>query len=309
MSSNKIAPIVLFVYNRPWHTRQTVEALQKNEFANYSELFVFSDSAKNEDAAFDVDKVRNYLRSISGFKQVTVIEREVNYGLSQNIIEGVTEICNRYGRVIVLEDDLVTSPFFLQFMNDALEIYQDQEDVMSITGYTFPIDNTKLKQTFFLKILGCWGWATWDRAWQHFEKNSKYLVNNFTKDDIHRFNLESSFDFWSQVKLNESGAINTWAIFWYASMFLKNGLSLFPSISMVKNIGNDGTGVHCGKTDIFYTELGNTQITYFETNVIENITARDRTSKFLLNTKPSFLSSCYNFLKRFFSKVKIFIGS
>jgi hypothetical protein len=252
MSSNKIAPIVLFVYNRPWHTRQTVEALQKNEFANYSELFVFSDSAKNENVAVDVDKVRNYVRSISGFKQVTVIEREVNYGLARNIIEGVTEICNRYGRVIVLEDDLVTSPYFLTFMNQGLEKYADKSRVWHISGWNYPIAPDGLDDAFFWRVMNCWGWATWADRWQYFKKDPKNLLRTWDKAKIKQFNLDGAHDFWSQVESNYSGKLNTWAIFWYSTIFERDGLCLNPAITFVENIGHDGTGINCGES-YFYT--------------------------------------------------------
>src|SRR3989339_1619899 len=144
-----LAPIVLFVYNRPYHTKQTVEALQKNEFANESELFIYSDEAKNLSAKESVDEVRNYIKTIDGFKKVTIVEREKNFGLANSIIDGVTKIVNEYGKIIVLEDDLVTSPFFLRFMNEALEMYQNESNVASIHGYIYPIGG--LPETFFIR--------------------------------------------------------------------------------------------------------------------------------------------------------------
>ena len=150
-----LAPIVLFVYNRPWHTKQTVEALQKNELAKESELFIYCDEAKNEDAGKSVDEVREYIDKVDGFKKVTIIKREKNWGLADSIIDGVTKIVNEYGKIIVLEDDLVTSPYFLKFMNDGLEFYKDEKKVFGITGYAFPVkkenlNNLKRKIIFFL---------------------------------------------------------------------------------------------------------------------------------------------------------------
>ena len=136
--NNVPAPIVLFVYNRPWHTQQTVEALQKNKLASESELFIYSDDAKNDDARVSVDEVRKYIDNITGFKKITVIKRDKNWGLASSIIDGVTKIVNKYGRIIVLEDDLVTSPYFLKFMNDSLEVYEKRNDVFSVTGFNYP---------------------------------------------------------------------------------------------------------------------------------------------------------------------------
>jgi GT2 family glycosyltransferase len=144
-----LAPIALFVYNRPWHTRQTVEALKKNQLFDSSDLIILSDGAKDQASAQKVEEVRQYLRTISGFKSVKIIERDCNIGLAQSIISGVTQVINEYGRVIVMEDDLVTSPFFLRYMNDALECYENEDKVISIHGYCYPI--SVLPETFFLK--------------------------------------------------------------------------------------------------------------------------------------------------------------
>ena len=150
-----LAPITLFTYNRLWHTQQTIEALRNNELADVSELFLFSDGPKSEADREKVQSVREYLKSVTGFKKVAVVERDRNLGLAQSIISGVTEFVNKYGRVIVLEDDMLTSPFFLRFMNDALEFYKDEEKVISIHGYMYPV-KAELPETFFLKGADCW---------------------------------------------------------------------------------------------------------------------------------------------------------
>ena len=145
---NQLSPIVLFVYNRPWHTQQTVEALQKNELAKESELFIYSDAAKSKEAEKSVNEVRKYIQTIIGFKKVIIIKREKNWGLADSIIDGVTKIVNEYGKIIVLEDDLVTSPYFLKFMNEALVFYKDKEKVWHISGWNYPIETNKLDDVF-----------------------------------------------------------------------------------------------------------------------------------------------------------------
>src|SRR5450631_620851 len=163
------APITLFVYNRPAHTLRTVEALRKNELASESDLIIFSDAPKKTEAAAAVREVREYIRTISGFHSVSIVERDKNWGLANSIIDGVTTVVNRYGRIIVLEDDLVTSPYFLHFMNKALDLYQDEPRVMQISGHIFPADVTAETDAVFLPMTTSWGWATWQRAWQYFD--------------------------------------------------------------------------------------------------------------------------------------------
>jgi len=255
MINDNLAPIVLFTYNRPWHTMQTVEALKKNELASESELFIFSDGWKSEQDKPKVLEVREYLKTIDGFKKVTIIERDKNWGLAANIIDGVTKIVNEYGKIIVLEDDLVTSPYFLRFMNEALEKYKDINKVFGVTGYAFPINKNGLPSVYFLRMSGCWSWATWDRAWKYYEKNTNKLINTFTKEMIYKFNMDGSMDFWSQVVANQKGKINTWAIFWGATIFLRDGLFLHPRDAFAINIGHDGSGVHCGKSNFYDTKL------------------------------------------------------
>ncbi|MDP2785650.1 MAG: glycosyltransferase [Sulfurimicrobium sp.] len=291
------APIALFVYNRPTHTHQTVEALLKNQLSKESDLFIFSDAPKSVAQTDAVREVRQYIRQIDGFKSVTIVERDRNWGLANSIIDGVTRLCNEYGRVIVLEDDLITSPYFLSFMNVALDAYQDEEKVMHISGYMFPIDVTGLPETFFLRTASCWGWATWDRAWEHFSKEPKKLLGEYTAQTINRFNMDGTYNFWAQVEQNESGLINTWAVFWYASVFQVGGLCLHPAISMVSNIGHDDSGEHCKRSHDFSAALASRQIAYFENNIIESALAHDRTRNFFLAIRPSFFQRVFAAIK------------
>lgn len=250
-----LSPIILFTYNRPWHTRQTIEALQQNFLALQSDLIIYSDAPKNNIAIDQVQQVRAYLKNISGFKSIKIIEQQQNLGLATSIISGVTEIVNTYGKVIVLEDDMVTSPYFLNYMNDALCHYKDCAEVFGITGFAYPLDCQYLPDTYFMKDEGCWGWATWSRAWNFFEKDTHSLINTFTPSMINEFNFDSTTNFWSQVLLNHQGEINTWAIYWYATIFLNNGLFLHPRQTFIQNIGHDGSGVHCSNTNEFNSQL------------------------------------------------------
>jgi len=286
MINDNLAPIVLFTYNRPWHTIQTVEALKKNELAQDSELFIFSDGWKNENDKPKVLEVRDYLKTIDGFKKVTIIEKDKNWGLAANIIDGVTKIVNEYGKVIVLEDDLVTSPFFLKFMNEALMRYKDEEKIMHISGYMHPIRKKGVPDTFFLKPTSCWGWATWKRAWKYFERDPEKQINLLNKKQKRDFNLNNSYDYWLQVKLNYKGKLYTWAIFWYLSVYLQGGLSLHPRDSLVKNIGLDASGTHVGKAPEYEVELSMKDSWEFPNIIEEHQLARQRLEEFFRSIRP-----------------------
>lgn len=297
-SKLNLAPIVLFVYNRPDHTRQTVEALQKNELADKSELFIYCDNAKNEDARAKVDEVRAYVDSIDGFKKVTIIKREKNWGLANSIINGVTKIVNEYGKIIVLEDDLVTSPYFLKFMNEALEFYEDEKKVWHISGWNYPIDTDGLDDLFLWRLMNCWGWATWADRWKHYEKDVDKTIQQFSKEDIEKFNIDGVENFWGQVLSNKEKKINTWAIFWYATIFKQHGLCLNPSQSFVENIGIDGSGINCGISCSYNTELSNNMNIQFIKSFTENRVAITRIKSFYKNNKKTFTVRVINKIAR-----------
>ena len=260
-----LAPIVLFVYKRPWHTIQTIEALMKNKLASESDLFIYSDAPKNEGDYFFVQQVRDYINNVTGFKKVTVIERTKNWGLANSIIDGVTTILNDYGKIIVVEDDLVTSPFFLDYMNNALDVYQDQNKVMHISGYMFPVNNIeKIPATFFYRATTCWGWGTWKRAWDDLEFDSHKLLSKIHHLNLeYEFDVQGTYDYTSMLESQSQGLINSWAIRWYANVFLKNGLCLHPSRSFVHNIGFDGSGSHCDPNCSFAVDISNVKLLDF----------------------------------------------
>ncbi len=252
------APIVLFVYNRPYHTRKTVESLQLNELSANSELFIYCDAAKNDDTQENVDEVRSYVASIDGFKKITIIQRDKNLGLDPSVIGGVTSVVNTYGKVIVLEDDLVTSPYFLKYMNDALEFYKNEKKVWHISGWNYPIMPEGLDDVFLWRVMNCWGWGTWKDRWQHYEQDINKSIKSFSKEDIITFNVKYG-DFWKQVETNVKKRDFNWDIRWYATIFKKNGLCLNPTQTFVENIGLDGSGIHCGKTEIYTSTLSSNQ--------------------------------------------------
>ncbi len=270
-----LAPIILFTYNRPSHTRRTVEALLNNVLADKSRLFVFSDGAKDEDEQRDVHRVRDYLRKVRGFLSIRLVERERNWGLADSIVSGVSEVIEQYGSAIVLEDDIVTSPYFLTFMNKALSFYRHEKRVWHISGWNYPIDPSGLPDAFLWRVMNCWGWATWADRWQHFEKDPGRLISTFSSADIYRFDVDGTQDFWSQVLANYDGKINTWAIFWYATIFERSGLCLNPVRTFVNNIGHDGSGVNCGRMKGYIDVLNNMPDVTLPAEIKENVRAVD----------------------------------
>lgn len=297
-----LAPIVLFTYNRLEHTQKTIEALKQNVYAGDSELYIYSDGPKNEEAKESVAAVRSFLRQVDGFKQVHIIERDKNWGLAENIIDGVTSIVNKYGKIIVLEDDIVTSKYFLKYMNDALEVYKNEDRVMEINGYMPKIKKEGIPETFFLEYADCWGWATWARAWEYFRREPDAIRVSFTKDEIYKFNLNGADDGrWDQIVANCDGRLYTWAIFWDVAIFKNHGLSLMVRDSLVDNNGMDGSGEHCSTMRDFKTIINNEPILEYPLTIKENKFARRNFENFFRRLKPSKW-------QRFKNKIKSLLG-
>ena len=231
---NEYAPILLFAYNRPNHLRNTIEALKGNAGAEQSDLFVYSDAPKTDADRENVMEVRRMVHSITGFKSVTVTERQDNWGLARSIIDGVTTVVERYGRVIVLEDDLVVAPGFLSFMNNALETYKDEPCVGHIQACDFTKD-ASLPDTFLIKWTGSWGWATWQRAWRHFNPDGKALLKALEQRGLtRRFDFNGRYGYTRMLRRQTEGKNNSWAIRWNASLFLADILSLNVGRSLVQ---------------------------------------------------------------------------
>lgn len=298
------APIALFTYNRADKTQRVVESLLQNAEAKYSDLFIFSDGPKTPEKKAGVEENRKYIHTISGFKFISIIEREKNWGLANSLIAGITEVINKYGRVIVVEDDLILSPYFLQFMNEGLEKYKDDDRVSSISGF---IPNVKegLPDTFFLRYFECWGWATWDRAWKLLNTDTKYLLRK-VRMRTYDFNFDGSCGLYGILYCQKVGSVDSWYIRLYASFYLANKLTLFPGHTLVTNEGFDGSGTHCKKeaessSIIFY----NKPINITDIKIEENIEARKcMSSTFKQSLPKDGLKSCYNrfksFVRRFF---------
>ncbi len=255
---NMLAPIALFVYNRPQHTEQVLNSLALNEEAKDSILYIFCDGPKenvNEETLQGIEAVRMHVRNEKRFKEVIVKDSLQNKGLANSIIEGVTEVVNKHGKIIVLEDDLVLSKGFLEYMNEALRLYEADEKVMHISGYMFPVKET-LPTTFFYRQASCWGWATWAKRWSKFERSPDKLYKVLEETGkINVTDIDGTNQFIKQLEENVNGSIKTWAVLWHFSVFLQDGLCLHPGKSLVSNIGMDNSGTHCNKTNAFDVQL------------------------------------------------------
>ena len=256
------APIILFVYNRPWHTQQTLEALKENELANQSVLYIFSDGPKEnatEEEVNTIQEVREIARSKKWSKEVYIIESEKNKGLANSVIDGVNTVINEYGKVIVLEDDIVSSPQFLLFLNGVLQEYEQDENVFGVSGFTYPGDK-EITGTHFLPIACSWGWATWKTKWDKVIFDAGLLERKIAGAGLQQKFDFGNYPFFKMLQDQIAGRVNSWAIRLYASMFLNKGCFVYPSKSLVKNIGFDEYGSHTKGTDNFFAEVLNQTI-------------------------------------------------
>ena len=298
MSFSDLAPIALFVYNRPDHLIRVAEALGCNREASMSKLFIYSDAPKSAAAEEKVAAVRSVARSITGFQSVDVIEQSVNLGVARSIIQGVTRLTANYGRAIVLEDDLLPAPYFLRFMNDALNCYEHDDQVISVHGYTYPVKDA-LPETFFIRGADCWGWGTWARGWKHFNADGAALLRQVQQRGLAgEFDLDDSYPYTQMLKDCIAGKNDSWAIRWYASAFLLGKLTLYPGSSLVQNIGADGSGVHVGNTRSFEHKEWGRAVEVTRILVEESPDARQAFAKFLSGLRPSFARKVLNRARR-----------
>jgi Glycosyl transferase family 2 len=282
------APIALFAYRRARHLTRTIEALHANQECSDTELFVFSDAAKDEAASADVDEVRRFLGGISGFKAIELIYRDRNLGLAGNITSGVSAVLANHGSVIVVEDDIVVSPYFLRFMNDGLSFYRDAHQVGSISGYCYPITGVT-NETYFICGADCWGWATWRDRWRVFNPNGSELLAQLRSRGLARaFDFEGSMRFTRMLEDQIAGRNDSWAVRWHASCFLRDLLVLYPGRSLAANIGHDGSGTHAKSVNkVFDVELSDRPLDVGGIDIEESALAREAIRRFFLSARAT----------------------
>jgi hypothetical protein len=294
-----LAPIALFVYNRPEHTRRTLKFLQANFLAEESRLFIYADAAKTTQEENVVQEVNEIISAIDGFKSIKIIRQKQNLGLAQSIINGVSQLVKEYGKVIVFEDDLLSSPYTLEYFNEALDLYQNSTKLMHISAYMYPLAFADdLPETFVYRAVHSWGWATWERAWVNFNPDIDSLISQFDKQKINDFSIEGKMNFWKQIIDFKAGKNNSWAIRWYASIFLKNGLSLNPSKSLINNIGHDGTGIHSNVENTYAVEIHQHAIKEFPNTIQENPEAYEMVRDFLSKRKGNIFKRVIRYLRK-----------
>ena len=286
------APVALFVYNRPLHTRRTLMSLSMCSEAKETNLFIFCDGLKNgatDEVKKSVEEVRKVIREKKWCRNVEIIESPVNKGLSRSVVAGVTDIVNRFGKIIVLEDDMEVSPFFLKFMNEGLALYEHDDAVISLTGYCWPVKD-KIPETFFLLGTYCWGWATWKRGWDLFDADGRKLLQQLEEKNLTSlFDFDGSHFYTRMLKDQVEGKNDSWALPWYAAAFLQNKLTLIPGRSLVRNTGIDGTGVHSGKSDEWAVELTTTPVVVARIPPEDSIQGREAVTAFFRSMKRNSL--------------------
>ena len=275
-----LAPICLFVFDRPIHTQKVLSSLAENDEAKNSILYIYSDGIPEnatEKRLKNIKITRKIISTENRFKKVYLIVSKINQGLSNSLIKGISEVCKKHKKVIVIEDDLVVSRFFLKYMNYSLFKYENIDKVGAICGYFYPIESDdQTQETFFLSFNSCWGWATWKRSWDNFEIDGKLLLKKIKSINAEKeFNFNNTQKRVKMLKYQVNGLNDSWAIRWAASLFLSSKLSLFPKSSLVKNIGFDGSGVHSSKELGYKINFTNDKINYFPNQFIENIRVRN----------------------------------
>ncbi len=279
-------PVALFAHKRPLHLRLVVDSLRANPEAADTEVFIFCDAAARPEDRPAVAEVRDYAQSVNGFKRVAVIEREINYGLSRSITEGVSRLCAEYGRAAVVEDDVLVSPHFLGWVNAALDKYENDERVFSVGCYVFPTQR-KLPKTFFLSLPDCWGWAVWARSWHRYQADGVVLLQALYERNLeHRFDFEGAYPYTEMLRGQILGKNDSWAVKWSASVLLAGGLTIYPGRSMTRNIGFDGTGTHCGESDAYLSELAEDLPAIEDIPVVESEIGRSAWREFFLQSRP-----------------------
>ncbi|MFT5618032.1 MAG: hypothetical protein ACI85I_001261 [Arenicella sp.] len=304
--NNDLAPITLFVYNRPWHTEQTLLALQENDLASQSILYIFADGAKKDATAEQLEavaEVKNLIKSKKWCGEVHIIEQTENKGLADSIIDGVTEVVNKYGKIIVLEDDLVTSKGFLKYMNDALSLYSGEESIAGISGYSFNYDSKGYPTTYLLPIGSSWGWATWAGQWEIFNPDASKLKREVEEQSLSKKMDFGYYPYSDMLDRQERGEVNSWAIRFYVSFFLKNMLFLFPNKSLVQNLGFDNSGENCEEGDNTIFDRRSNMTDYHELpkqkTILQKDVVKQLEKEFIVKfKKPSILTRIVRSIKR-----------
>jgi len=278
-----VSPIALFAYNRPEKLRIAIESLADNELSGVSDLYVFVDGPKSTKDTFLIQDVIGIIQSVNGFKSINLHTSEINLGLAISVRTGIDFVLGLAPTVIVIEDDLIMAPSFLEYVNEGLSLFKDDNRVASIQGYQYPIV-PPIKKPVALRGADCWGWATWKNRWQSSMFDAKKLYEQIKLQNLqYEFDLYGAMPYTQMLKDQIDGKIDSWAICWHASMFIQGCVSLYPAESLIVNNGHDGKGTHGDKSRMFDTKLGFWSTKTPWPNPVENVIYKNQLHKYFQN--------------------------
>jgi|SaaInlStandDraft_1057018.scaffolds.fasta_scaffold26091_2 hypothetical protein len=301
-------PIVIFGYNRPSHFERTLNSIFNNKEASDTEAFIFIDGVSNETDELNNQKVISIASRELKFRKTTVHIREENIGCKRNIIDGVSEVFSVHKQAIIIEDDLILGKNFLNYMNNALSFYKQKEDIWHVNGYCHPQIIHNKKNASISRLVQPWGWGTWNDRWEKFiqekgfEKNIISTLNKKLRDEFNFYDLAPYWE--SALKLDQLNENSIWDAYWYQTIFLNKGFTVFPQVSHVQNIGFDGSGLHSGKSKMFDSKINTAKTINFPEKLKESKIYKFNTYMFY---KKHRLIDYYNFHKSKFSSFSNFL--
>jgi glycosyltransferase involved in cell wall biosynthesis len=305
------SPIIIFAYNRPQHLEKSLLSLKNNPLSSDSELYIFCDGYKANASDKDIQLIeatRAIAKSQAWCKKVEIIEADQNKGLAQSVIDGITKILETYDKVIVLEDDILLSDGFLNYMNEALNLYEGEDQVMHISAYFLPVDDYDLEETFFYNTTSCWGWGTWSRAWKNMISDPQVLIDKLNSSEklLKGFH-EKKYNpgNYQSLLANASKKINTWAVLWHTSVYLKGGLSLHPRKSLVRNIGHDNSGDNCKHNDSLMNQAMTNFIRVNKIKKLKESKLANRLAAEYYYTRPSYQKIIRYYIQRIYQFLKL----
>lgn len=302
MINEDLAPIVIICYNRPDHFKKTIDNLAKCKEAINSNIYIYIDGPKNINDIKNINEIIKLAKNKKNyFRNLEIIQRNKNYGLRENITKSVSEILDQYSSIIVLEDDIIVSKHFLHYMNSALDYYIKKKKIWHISAFSPINDYVKKDNIYLSQLMYCWGWGTWKNRWKKFSANEDLLIKKLDSNLIKGLNFDNTHDSYSQIISNKKKTMNTWAVFWYTSIYLNNGLCINPYTSLSKNIGLDGSGHNSGNDSQIYNlqKLNNLNEYNFnpQTKLIEDLDARTEIQQYYKSQKK--------FIKKFLENIII----
>lgn len=247
----KPTPVAVFAYNRANHLEKTLEALSNCRRIDECEVFIHCDGVNRPEHQAQVEATRQIARKWAQAMNWHLVERNENLGCDPSIIKEVTALCKEFGRVIVIEDDIIVSPAFISFMLEALDMYEDTPNIFQVAGFTFSANRLSKGDSFLIPLTSSWGWATWQRAWKSLAINYDEAKNSLRSVKFcEKFDLDGAYPF-SQMLLEDiTKRENKWDIWWYYNVFKNDGLVVYPTRSLVYNNGFDSTGLHSGNKNL-----------------------------------------------------------